>query len=173
LATIADTGRQALVELRRVLGVLRDGDDASGYLPQPGVAQLTDLVAQVRAAGLTADLDLDGVPVELSAGGQLAVYRIVQEALTNAVKHGGPAVRARVLLRYLPDSVEVEVTDDGRGAGADEATPDGHGLVGMRERVALFDGVMTAGPRTGGGYRVWVRLPVASAGAAALSHAVS
>jgi len=162
LTTIADTGRQTLAELRRVLGVLRDGDAASGYLPQPGVAQLTELVAQVRAAGLGADLTLEGVPVELSAGGQLAVYRIVQEALTNAVKHGGPNALAHVLLRYLPDTVEIDVTDDGRGAGADEPAPGGHGLVGMRERVALFDGVMTAGPSTGGGYRVRVRLPLAS-----------
>jgi signal transduction histidine kinase len=176
LATIADTGRQTLAELRRVLGVLRGGDDPSGYLPQPGVAQLTELVAQVRSAGLSADLVLEGVPVELSAGGQLAVYRIVQEALTNAVKHGGPAVKAQVLLRYRPDTIEVEVTDDGRGAGADgaddgrgagadeagEARKGGHGLVGMRERVALFDGVMTVGPRTGGGFRVWIRLPVAA-----------
>jgi signal transduction histidine kinase len=165
LATIADTGRQTLAELRRVLGVLRDGDDPSGYLPQPGVAQLTELIAQVRSAGLSADLALDGVPVDLSAGGQLAVYRIVQEALTNAVKHGGPAAKARVLLRYLPDTIEVEVTDDGRGAGADGAGDQpngGHGLVGMRERVALFDGVMTAGPRTGGGFRVWIRLPIAT-----------
>jgi signal transduction histidine kinase len=163
LATIADTGRQTLAELRRVLGVLRNGDDPSGYLPQPGVAQLTELIAQVRAAGLPAELALEGVPVELSAGGQLAVYRIVQEALTNAVKHGGPAARARVLLRYLPETIEVEVTDDGRGAGTDgAAVKGGHGLVGMRERVALFDGVMTAGPRTGGGFRVWIRLPVGS-----------
>jgi signal transduction histidine kinase len=162
LTTIADTGRQTLGELRRVLGVLRDGDAASGYLPQPGVAQLTELIAQVRAAGLDADLTLDGVPVDLSAGGQLAVYRIVQEALTNAVKHGGPSAKACVSLRYQPDTVEIEVTDDGRGAGADEPAPGGHGLVGMRERVALFDGVMTAGPCTGGGYRVWIRLPVDS-----------
>jgi signal transduction histidine kinase len=162
LTTIADTGRQTLAELRRVLGVLRDGDDPSGYLPQPGVERLSELIAQVRAAGLTADLALEGVPVDLSAGGQLAVYRIVQEALTNAVKHGGPAAKARVLVRYQPDTVEIEVTDDGRGAGADEPTPGGHGLVGMRERVALFDGVMTAGPRTGGGYRVWICLPLGS-----------
>jgi len=164
LRAIKQTSGEALSDLRATLGVLRGDDHDAPVRPAAGLGDLDELAAALRGAGVQVELEVGEVG-ELPAAVHAAGYRIVQEALTNAVKHGGPAVQARVLLRYLPDTVEVEVTDDGRGAGADEATPDGHGLVGMRERVALFDGVMTAEPRTGGGYRVWIRLPVASVGA--------
>jgi signal transduction histidine kinase len=172
LDAIADTGRQTLAELRRVLGVMRADDPTDGYVPQPGVAQVVDLVGQVRATGLPADLDVEGVPVELSPGGQLAVYRVVQEALTNVVKHAGPRATARVLIRYGEEAMDIEVDDDGRGAAADPAGG-GHGLVGMRERVALFDGELDAGPRPGGGYRVRVRLPMTALAPATAATAVS
>ncbi|WTW95750.1 sensor histidine kinase [Streptomycetaceae bacterium NBC_01309] len=159
LGTIAATGREALAEMRRLLGVLRSANEAKALVPQPGVAQLEDLLAQVRGAGLPVDFRVDGVPVELPQGVALTVYRIVQEALTNTRKHGGPDVRATVRLHYGDDGVDIEVADDGRGS---EAPGDGmgHGLVGMRERVALFAGTLDAGPRPSGGYRVSAALPL-------------
>ena len=161
LGAIAATGRQTLAELRRVVGVMRSGDDGGEFVPQPGVAQLVELVEQVRVSGVAAELNVEGVPVELSAGGQLAVYRVVQEALTNTVKHAGPGATASVVVRYGDNTLEIDVDDDGRGAAADPV-PGGHGLVGMRERVALFDGELHVGPRIGGGYEVRVRLPLAA-----------
>jgi signal transduction histidine kinase len=166
LAGIEETGRQALTEMRRLLGVLRTDDDATNSrAPQPGVSRLDDLVDNVRAAGLPVQLTVEGIPKALSAGVDLSAYRIVQEALTNSLKHAGPAV-ADVVLRYDVNTLEVTVRDTGRGsAAALEATPDGgngapHGLVGMRERVALFGGELHAGPRPGGGFEVVARLPV-------------
>ncbi|WP_433329772.1 sensor histidine kinase [Spirillospora sp. CA-294931] len=159
LETISTTGRQALAEMRRLLGVLREGDDAGLYAPQPGTNQLTELVDQIRGSGLALDFEVEGVPVELSEGRQLAVFRIVQESLTNTLKHGGPRASARVRLHYGDRMVEVSVTDDGRGAAA----PDdgrGHGLVGMRERAAVYGGSVRTGPVPGGGYEVVARIPV-------------
>ncbi|MES9538743.1 MULTISPECIES: histidine kinase [unclassified Actinomadura] len=159
LDTISSTGRLALAEMRRLLGVLRENDDAGAYAPQPGVAQLDDLVEQVRAAGLAVAFEVDGSPAAMSEGRQLTVYRIVQEALTNTLKHGGPQVSVSVRLHYAGDAVEIRVVDDGRGAAA----PDdgrGHGLAGMRERVAVYGGTVHAGPRAGGGFEVAASLPV-------------
>ncbi|GGQ36266.1 signal transduction histidine kinase [Actinomadura coerulea] len=159
LDTISSTGRLALAEMRRLLGVLRENDDAGAYAPQPGVAQLDELVEQVRAAGLAVEFEVDGDPEAMSEGRQLTVYRIVQEALTNTLKHGGPRVSVSVRLRYSGDALEIRVVDDGRGAAA----PDdgrGHGLAGMRERVAVYGGTVTAVPRAGGGFEVAAVLPV-------------
>ncbi|WP_126638792.1 sensor histidine kinase [Embleya hyalina] len=158
LGTIAATGREALAEMRRLLGVLRSESDAETFVPQPGVDQLDELLTRVRGAGLAVDLHVEGRPVELSQGIGLTVYRIVQEALTNTRKHGGPGVGARVVLRYTGEDIELDVRDDGRG----EAAPGdgmGHGLVGMSERVALFGGRLETGPYPAGGWRVHALLP--------------
>ncbi len=164
LVSIEATGRQALTEMRRLLGVLRTEDEAAGVLePQPSLGQLEVLLASVREAGLAVDVTTEGEPRPLPAGVDLTAYRIVQEALTNILKHAGPA-RASVVLRYDDGAVEVGVSDDGRGIAADPAIVNGanggHGLVGMRERVALFGGRLHAGPRRGGGYLVTARLPI-------------
>lgn len=159
LDTISSTGRLALAEMRRLLGVLRENDDAGAFAPQPGVAQLDDLVEQVRASGLAVTYEVDGTPAAMSEGRQLTVYRVVQEALTNTLKHGGPRVNVSVRLRYAEDALEIRVDDDGRGAAA----PDdgrGHGLVGMRERVAVYGGSVHAAPRAGGGFEVVALIPV-------------
>lgn len=158
--TVSSTGRQALTEMRRLLGVLRDGESEQGYAPQPGVAQLDELVAQTRRAGLPVELAVEGVPVELPSGPQLATYRVVQEALTNTLKHAGAgATGATVRLRYRDGALELRVSDDGRGAAAG-TDGQGHGLVGMRERMAVYGGSVRAGPRTGGGYEVVASLPL-------------
>ncbi|MGW4406290.1 sensor histidine kinase [Nonomuraea sp. NPDC004702] len=157
---ISKTGRAALAEMRRMVGVLRENeDDGTDYTPQPGLGQLEELV---RGAGVPASLRIGGVPGELPEGQQLAVYRIVQEALTNALKHGGPHVRARVEIDYGGPELVVRVTDDGRGAAAPRS-PDGHGLIGMRERVGMYGGAVSAGPLTGGGFEVLARLPTVRA----------
>jgi signal transduction histidine kinase len=165
LEAIEGTGRQALAEMRRLLGVLRTDDEATAsLLPQPGVARLDELIENVRAAGLPVELTVEGEPVPLPAGVELSAYRIVQEALTNSLKHGGRA-HAAVRLRYTGGGLEVSVTDDGRGLAATPVSGGGtvgHGLVGMRERVALFGGDLRAGPRRGGGYEVVATLPVES-----------
>jgi len=158
---VAATGRQALTEMRRLLGVLRDGasDDLG---PQPGVAELRALAGTVEDAGMQVELSVQGEERPLPASAALSVYRIVQEALTNSLRHAGPA-RARVILRYLPDALEVQVSDNGVGGmPADEHG--GHGLIGMRERVALFGGELTAGPRPEGGYAVVARIPTSGSG---------
>ncbi|MEV5569621.1 sensor histidine kinase [Spirillospora sp. NPDC052269] len=159
LEAISSTGRTALAEMRRLLGVLREEAAGQAYAPQPGLAQLDDLVEQVRTAGLPVTLERTGSASEVSEGRALTIYRIVQEALTNALKHGGPRTSARVTLHYGDDEVTVEVVDDGRGAAA----PDdghGHGLVGMRERAAVYGGEVDAAPRPGGGFAVKARIPV-------------
>jgi signal transduction histidine kinase len=173
--SIERTGREALDEMRQLLGVLRggaelesDGEEAegeeAGYGPQPGLERVEELVAQVRSAGVPAELRLEGTPRPLGPAMELSAFRIVQEALTNVLKHAG-AAHAEVLVRYGEREVELTISDDGRGAaaalGAEGGAPgSGHGLVGMRERVALFDGELSAGPRPGGGYRVRARLPL-------------
>jgi signal transduction histidine kinase len=158
--SIAVTGRQALVELRRLLGVLRgSGDAAPSLAPQPGLAEVPALVEQVGRTGLAVELVVEGEPCPLPAGVDLSAYRIVQEALTNAVRHAGPG-RARVLVRYREHDLELQVTDDGNGTGAAGPAGVGQGLVGMRERVNLFGGELHAGPRPGGGFAVAARLPI-------------
>jgi signal transduction histidine kinase len=158
LATIEETGRTAMAEMRRLLGMLRQSDDDLALAPQPSLRYLDDLVAQVRDAGMPVELSVEGEPRPLAPGIDLSAYRIVQEALTNALKHAGPA-RARVTVRYGANDLDIEIADDGPGAA--DATPGGHGLVGMRERVALFGGDLAAGRRIGGGYAVRAKLPLA------------
>ena len=164
LAAIEATSRAALEELRRLLGVLRQDSEPQGDLtPVPGLADLDSLLAEVSKAGLGVRLRVEGTPSPLPAGVDLSAYRIVQEALTNVVKHAGPA-RAQVVVGYGDREVTVEVTDDGRGVTApagDGRAGTGHGLIGMRERVAAFNGDLEAGPRPGGGFRVAARLPLA------------
>ncbi|WP_369144913.1 sensor histidine kinase [Streptomyces sp. R44] len=167
LETISTTGRQALAEMRRLLGILRTGEhqEAGEYVPQPDVQQIEDLVEQVRGAGLTVDFAIEGSPRPLPSGVELTAYRIVQEALTNTRKHGGPDVGASVRLVYFDDGLGLLVEDDGRGApqemyedgGADGR---GHGLIGMRERVGMVGGTLDAGPRPGGGFRISALLPL-------------
>jgi signal transduction histidine kinase len=162
LAAVASTGRDALGELRRLLGVIRPGEQEEPlFAPQPGIGRLGDLVEQVRDTGLAIDLSVDGEVRELPEATSLCVYRIVQEALTNTLKHAA-ATRAQVSLRYDPDELSVRVSDDGHGVSepAANGVAGGHGLIGMRERVALFGGEMQAGPSAGGGYCVSARLPV-------------
>jgi signal transduction histidine kinase len=154
---IEETGRAALGEMRRMLGVLRDADARPAVTPQPGIANLELLLAKVRESGLPVELDVEGEPRPLPPGLDLSAFRIVQEALTNALKHAGPA-RAHVLVRFAPDALELEVYDDGPGAGGE--TTGGNGLVGMRERAALFGGELEAGRPKEGGFRVRARLPL-------------
>jgi signal transduction histidine kinase len=160
LEAIASTGRQALTDMRSLLGVLRDGGGEE-YAPQPDVAAIDGLVDDVRASGLDVDLIVEGEPRPMSAGPQLAAYRIVQESLTNVLKHAGPAGRAWVRLQWRPDALELSVLDDGRGASSAMVAADGNGqgVRGMRERATLHGGRLEAGPRTGGGFGVHAALP--------------
>ncbi|GAA4449007.1 sensor histidine kinase [Phytohabitans houttuyneae] len=160
LATIEDTSRATLREMRRLLDVLRtDAEPAAELSPQPGLAGIEALVEQVREAGLPVALRVDGTPGPLDSGVALAIFRIVQEALTNALKHAGNAT-AHVRLSFGVYWLIVEVFDTGRGPapGSDQAV--GHGLVGMRERVALYGGTLRTGPRPGGGFRVYAKIPM-------------
>ncbi len=167
LEAISATSRGTLGEMRRLLGVLRDSDGAVRHDPVPGLADLTRLVADVRAAGVPATLRVDGTVAGVPAGIELSAYRVVQEALTNVIKHAGHPTRVEVTVQHRPGSLAVEVVDDGRGLSA---RPDGggavvavdgtgHGLVGMRERVELWGGELSVGPAPGGGYRVKALLP--------------
>jgi signal transduction histidine kinase len=157
LTAISDTGRQALTEMRKLLGVLRSAGEQPGLAPLPGLGELRELLDQARAAGLEVSYTLTGAPRELPEGAELAAYRVVQESLTNTRKHGGLAATAAVTLRYEPDGLTVEVTDDGIASPGDE--PPGHGLAGMRERIAMYGGTVQAGPLPGGGFGVSAHLP--------------
>ena len=162
LSAVASTGRAALTELRRLLGVIRAEDDRGmepAFAPQPGIEYVDELVRQVNDAGLPVELSVIGEPRTLPEGVGLCAYRIVQEALTNTLKHAD-ASGARVNVRYAADALELQVVDDGRGSSAVNGEAGGQGLIGMRERVALFGGELTASPRAGHGYEVRVRLPV-------------
>jgi signal transduction histidine kinase len=156
LEAISQTSRSTLVEIRRMLGVLRE-DQGASYVPAPGLADLPRLVREVASAGLCAEVRVKGATAQLPPGVDFTAYRIVQEALTNVLKHAGPAT-ATVLIGYEGTALRLEILDDGRGVNG-RATPGGHGLVGMRERVGVYGGSFEAGPRTGGGFRVAVRLP--------------
>ncbi|WBB53354.1 sensor histidine kinase [Verrucosispora sp. WMMD573] len=159
MATIEETSRATLRELRRLLDVLRtEAEPAAELAPQPGLAGIATLTDQVREAGLPVTLTVTGTAGQLEEGVALTVYRIVQEALTNALKHAGSAT-AQVRVGFGGDAVEVEVTDTGRGPSPDTDRI-GHGLVGMRERVGLYGGTLRTGARSGGGYRVYARIPV-------------
>jgi len=168
------TGRDALREMRRAVGVLRaDGDgDVTGEAaapaalePQPALSDVPALIAGYRDAGLDVRLRTDGAPRPLASGVELAAFRIIQEALTNTIKHAGPA-RAAVRIAYGADALTVVVADDGRGGGFEQGHG-GHGLAGMRERVTVYDGDLDAGPHPGGGFRVRARLPFEAATAVA------
>jgi signal transduction histidine kinase len=159
LAKIEHSGRQALVETRRLLGVLRDTGEETGLAPQPGIGELDALAASVRAAGLPVNLVISGDHTALPAAVDVSVYRIVQEALTNVLKHAGPAC-ARVTIGCADGAVTIEITDDGTGEPGERDPAGGHGLAGMRERVAIFGGELRAGPRAAGGFAVRARLPL-------------
>lgn len=152
-------GHRALAEMRRLLGMLRT-DNLRDLTPQPGLTSLDSLIEQMELAGLPIELDITGDLRPLPAGLDLNVYRIIQESLTNTIKHGGPNVRARVSLTYDTGQLTVEVVDDGRGAAAGGGRNDGQGLVGMQERADLLKASLTAGPRPGGGYRVAAKIPI-------------
>jgi signal transduction histidine kinase len=169
LATIEGTSRTTLREMRRLLDVLRtEAEPAADLTPQPGLAGIEALVEQVREAGLPVALEVAGTPSPLDPGVALTIYRIVQEALTNALKHAGAAT-ASVRLDFGMAWLVVEVSDTGRGPAPDGGRL-GHGLVGMRERVALYGGTLRTGPRPGGGYRVYARMPMDDLGAPAMTE---
>jgi signal transduction histidine kinase len=156
LGSIETTGRQALVEMRRLLGILRKEDRELALAPRPSLAYLDVLAERVREAGLPVELHVEGEARTLPPGVDLSAYRIVQEALTNALKHAGPA-SAQVVVRYRAEEVELEISDDGRGAV--DGREGGHGLVGMRERAALVGGNVESGTDGGRGFTVRARLP--------------
>ncbi len=157
IRSIESTGREALAELRRLLGAVRPAEDPGPAAPQPGLESLDALAEPVRAGGLEVVVRREGEPAPLPAGVDLSAYRIVQEALTNTLRHAR-ATRAEVVLRYGRDELEVEVLDDGR-ASVPQAPRSGHGLLGMRERASLLGGTLEAGPLPSGGYRVHATLP--------------
>jgi len=157
IRAVQETGRAALVEISRLLGLLREHGAELGLAPQPRIHDLSELAAQTQAAGLPVVVSVEGTPRPLPLGVDLSIYRIAQEALTNALKHSTGA-RANVVLRYREDSVELAVEND--GAASQNGHRGGHGLIGMRERVAVFGGTLEAGARPDGGFRVLARLPL-------------
>jgi signal transduction histidine kinase len=159
IRAVQETGREALVEISRLLGLLRDDGAELGLAPQPRLADLEALVDGVRASGQPVELRVEGRPAQLPLGIDLSAYRIAQEALTNALKHA-PGAPVSLVVRYGAGEIELEVEND--GAAAPGGHRGGHGLVGMRERVAVFGGTLDAGPRPEGGFRVLARLPAAA-----------
>ena len=159
LLIVERTGREALAEMRRMVGVLRRPEEGPALAPQPSLDHLNRLVDQAREAGLPVELRVEGMAIQLPAGVDLTAYRLVQEGLTNALKHA-QATQAEVLVTYGDSHLEVTVRDDGRGVGNGDGG--GHGLVGMRERVSVYGGELDAGPQPGGGYRLRARLPLTS-----------
>lgn len=160
LETIRVAGHSALAEMRRTVGLLRTDEDTPETEPLPRLSDLAALVAQMRDAGVPVEFDVRGNQPPLSDSTELSIYRIVQESLTNAVRHGGPEVTTKVSVEYGEEGVDVTVSDDGRGAAADSQDNGGHGLIGMRERIAVLGGDFEAGPRAGGGYLVHASIPV-------------
>jgi signal transduction histidine kinase len=166
MGAVEEAGRQALDELRHLLGVLRPETDLDELGPQPSLADLPRLIEQIRQAGVDVTLAADGLPAELPARMDLFAYRIIQEALTNVLKHAGPGVPTEVRLSTDRNGIVVEVRDDGRaaavapGPGIAQEGSEGHGIIGMRERALLLGGSLGAGPRAGGGFRVVAHLPI-------------
>jgi signal transduction histidine kinase len=156
---IVSEGREALGDMRRVLGVLHTQEGSDGHAPQPGLAAVDELIERVRTAGLKATLATEGDPPSIPSGLDLTAYRIIQEALTNTLRHAH-ASEVRVSIKYSPRLIALEVADNGIGPGGNGSVPAGHGLDGMRERVALFGGSVTAGPNPGRGYLVHAELPL-------------
>jgi signal transduction histidine kinase len=157
LAAVEETGRAALTELRRLVAVLRQGDREAELFPQPGLDAVPDLLATLQDAGFPVRLQLEGIPRDVPPSIEVCAYRVIQEALTNVLKHAGHVRDVQVTVEYGPDQLTIEVVDDGRGLAG--GSDDGAGLVGMRERVALFGGSIQAGPRADGGYRVRAGFP--------------
>jgi signal transduction histidine kinase len=157
IAHVEETGRAGLAQMRRLIGVLTDADGTASTAPMPGLAELDPLLDTVRAAGLPVELMRTGTPRDLPPGADLAAYRVIQESLTNVLKHAGPA-NARVSLDFGSDRLTIEVADDGRGQPAEPGV--GHGLIGMRERVGVFGGTLRTGERPGGGFVVRAEIPV-------------
>ncbi|GAB1512098.1 sensor histidine kinase [Actinophytocola sp. KF-1] len=158
--TISSTGREALTELRRLLGVLRSEDTGGERTPQPGTQSLSELAGRVRAVGLPVQLDIVGNVDDLPAGVGLGIYRIVQEALTNSLKHAGPGTSATVRVARVGDRVDLSIVDDGKRTSRSlVGVSGGNGLIGMRERALVFGGTLEAGPRSGGGWQVTATLP--------------
>jgi signal transduction histidine kinase len=162
LETISDTGHSALSEMRRMVGLLRAPEETSETEPLPRLAEVEQLVEKVRAAGVSVGLEVEGDVRRLPDGTELSAYRIVQESLTNSVRHGGPDVTATVAIEYKEDHLNLLILDDGRGASAESSDEVGHGIVGMRERITVLGGEFSAGPRTGGGYQVHAIIPIES-----------
>lgn len=162
LETISDAGHSALAEMRRTVGLLRAPEDESETEPLPRLSDISQLVDKVRAAGVPVDLEIGGDVRPLAEGTELSAYRIVQESLTNAVRHGGPNVSAKVTIEYGEAQLDVLILDDGRGPSAGTGDGSGHGIVGMRERIAVLGGEFSAGSHTGGGYQVHAIIPVES-----------
>jgi signal transduction histidine kinase len=165
---IERAGREALVEMRHLLGLLHAGDESAEYAPQPTLANLDGLVERARAAGLPVRLAVEGERPELTAGLDLAAYRVLQEALTNVIKHGGGAP-TDVRVHYRADAVEVVVSNEERAGAGPRLDGGGQGLVGMRERVRMYGGELRAGPRPGGGFELAARLPLEGEEDAALT----
>ena len=165
-ARIEAVGRESLTELRRMLGVLREtGDDDASLSPQPGTADIATAVEQSSAIGVSTELVIEGQQRPLAPGIELTAFRIVQEALTNVRKHAGATASATVRIAYEADVLVVEVTDDGRGAATSlSGIGTGNGLIGMRERVEIYGGQFSSGPRPGGGYVVCATLPIVNSG---------
>ncbi len=161
LDAIERAGEQALTEMRRLLGLLRDEDEELALAPQPSLGRIDDLVASLTETGLPVEVRVEGTPVSLPPGIDVTAYRIIQEALTNTLKHAGPA-RASVVVRYEPGVVELEVLDDGPGAVGGNGS--GHGLAGIGERVAVYGGELASGRRPEGGYALRARLPFGEPG---------
>jgi signal transduction histidine kinase len=157
LLVVEQTGREALAEMRRMVGVLRRPEESPALAPQPSLEQVDKLVTQARQAGLPVELLIEGETVQLPAGIDMTAYRLVQEGLTNAVKHA-QATQAHVTVRYVDGHVEVTVSDNGNGVGGGDGS--GHGLLGIRERISVYGGELEAGPQAGGGYRLRARLPL-------------
>lgn len=160
LGAISAAGREGMAEMRRMVGLLRESDDGEPLEPQPGLSHLSQLADHFAENGLAVDVHVTGEPRLVPSSVELSAYRIVQESLTNALKHGGPDVHADVTVAYEDDAVAITVLDDGRGAAATPTMSGGHGLVGMRERVGLLSGSLKTGPHAGGGFEVQARLPV-------------
>jgi signal transduction histidine kinase len=159
LRSVERAGREALAEMRRLLGVLADGKDPRALAPQPGLEDLPELVASTRSAGLRASIRIEGEPVAVSPGLSLCAYRVVQEALTNTLKHAG-ATRAQVNVSWCPGALELEVIDAGGERTEPAPGSSGHGIAGMCERAALHGGTVEAGPAPGGGFVVQARIPL-------------
>jgi signal transduction histidine kinase len=160
LLRIEETGRTGLQEMRRLIGVLKEEEDDLALAPQPGLGELEPLLTTVRGAGLSVESLVEGTPRDLPPGVDLTAYRVIQEALTNAIKHAGDGAHARVVTRYRPEGLDLEVADDGVGPTAGGGQTGGNGLIGMRERLALFGGSLDASARPGGGFLVRASIPL-------------